>query len=98
MNAAAQALLEEGLANGVAPPVKKKMKSKQTTKPKTLKSKLMEQWHPSAEAKPNTKRVSKAKAKPKPVSKAKAKSKTKAKSEDAVWKIWKHCQGAKVQK
>jgi hypothetical protein len=69
VNAAAQALLEEGLANGVAPPVKKQLKSKQTTKPKTLKSRMMEQWHPSAEAKP--------KAKPKPVSKAKAKPKAK---------------------
>ena len=79
VNAAAQALLEEGLANGVAPPVKKRLKSKQTTKSKTLKSRMIEQWHPSAEAskEPHTKRVSKAKAKPKPVSKAKAKPKAK---------------------
>ena len=79
VNAAAQALLEEGLANGVAPPVKKRLKSKQTTKSKTLKSRMIEQWHPSAEAskEPHTKRVSKAKAEPKPLSKAKAKPKAK---------------------
>ena len=64
-----------------------KTKAKGKAKPKAVSK---------AKAKPKTK--AKAKAKPKPVSKAKAKPKTKAKSEDAVWKIWKHCQGAKVQK
>ena len=122
VNGVAKAKQDEDVAKGVAPPIKKRLKRKQAVKKKSLKAKMIEQWHPSdphaaeaskgqhtkakgkakpkavskAKAKPKTK--AKAKAKPKPVSKAKAKPKTKAKSEDAVWKIWKHCQGAKVQK
>ena len=80
---------------------KKKAKTKPTSKAKTkgkpkTKGKAKPKAVSKAKAKPKTK--AKAKAKPKPVSKANAKPKTKAKSEDAVWKIWKHCQGAKVQK
>ena len=78
-----------------AKPKSPRAKAKAKAKPKT-KGKAKPKAVSKAKAKPKTK--AKAKAKPKPVSKAKAKPKTKAKSEDAVWKSWKHCQGAKVQK
>ena len=85
VNAAAKALQEDDVANGVAPPVKKKMKGKQSSKAQTLKAKMIQKWHPQeAEAKP--KAVSKAKAKPKTKAKAKAKpkpvSKAKAKGDE----------------
>ena len=78
-----------------AKPTSPSANAKAKVKPKT-KGKAKPKAVSKAKAKPKTK--AKAKAKPKPVSKAKAKPKTKAKSEDAVWKIWKHCQGASVQK
>ena len=50
VNAAAKAMLEEDLANGVAPTVKKRLKSKQSTKAKTVKAKMIQQlWHQSEE-------------------------------------------------
>ena len=78
-----------------AKPKSPRAKAKAKATPKT-KGKAKPKAVSKAKAKPKTK--AKAKAKPKPVSKAKAKPTTKAKSEDAVLKIWKHCQGAKVQK
>ena len=71
----------------------KSPRAKAKAKPKT-KGKAK----PKAVSKAKAKTKAKAKANPKPVSKAKAKPKTKAKSEDAVLKIWKHCQGATEQK
>ena len=52
------------------------------------------QAHSPTKAKTKGKPKTKGKAKPKAVSKAKAKPKTKDKSEDAMRKMWKHCQGA----
>ena len=68
VNAAAKALLEDDLAKGVAPTVKKRLKSKQPTKKtKNLKTQMIQQWHQSEEdpqeadasKEPHTKRVSK---------------------------------------
>ena len=68
VNAAAKALLEDDLAKGVAPTVKKRLKSKQPTKKtKNLKAQMIQQWHQSEEdpqeadasKEPHTKRVSK---------------------------------------
>ena len=68
VNAAAKALQEDDLANGVAPTVKKGLKSKQPTKKRqNLKPKMIQQWHQSeddrqeadASKEPHTKRVSK---------------------------------------
>ena len=68
VNAAAKALLEDDLAKGVAPTVKKILKSKQPTKKtKNLKTQMIQQWHQSEEdpqeadasKEPHTKRVSK---------------------------------------
>jgi hypothetical protein len=70
VNAAAKALLEDDLAKGVAPTVKKRLKSKQPTKKtKNLKAQMIQQWHQSEEdpqeadasKEPHTKRVSKTK-------------------------------------
>ena len=84
VNGVAKAKLEEDVANGVVPPVKKKLKGKQPSKAKTLKAKMIQQWHPSdphaAEASKGQHTKAKGKAKPKAVSKAKAKPKTKAKA------------------
>ena len=44
VNAAAKALEEEDLANGVAPTVKKRLKRKQPAKTKTLRAKMIHQW------------------------------------------------------
>ena len=65
VNGIAKAKLEQDVANGVAPPIKKRLKGKQAVKSKTLKAKMIQQWHPSdphaAEASKgqHTKRVSK---------------------------------------
>ena len=68
VNAAAKALLEDDLAKGVAPTVKKQLKSKQPTKKTTnLKTQMIQQWHQSEEdtqeadasKEPHTKRVPK---------------------------------------
>ena len=69
----AKARLEEDLANGVAPTVKKRLKSKQQVKTQSLKAKMIQQWHKSEEdpqeaeasTEPHTKRGStRAKCKP----------------------------------
>ena len=50
VNAAAKALLEDELANGVARTVRKRLRSKQPTKKtKSLKAKMIQQWHQSEE-------------------------------------------------
>ena len=65
VNGVAKAKLEEDVANGVAPAIKKRLKSKKAVNNKTLKAKMIQQWHPSdphaAEASKgqHTKRVSK---------------------------------------
>ena len=46
VNGVAKAKLEEDVANGVAPPIKKRLKSKQAVKKQTLKAKMIQQWHP----------------------------------------------------
>ena len=45
--AAAKAKLEKDVANGVAPPIKKRLKTKQPAQKKCLKAKMIQQWHPS---------------------------------------------------
>ena len=45
--AAAKAKLEQDVANGVAPPIKKSLKTKQPAQKKCLKAKMIQQWHPS---------------------------------------------------
>ena len=73
VNKVAKAKLEQDVANGVAPSTKKRLKSKQAVKKKTLKATMIQQWHPSD---PHPKAKSKAKdAQPKAKSKAKAKTK-----------------------
>ena len=46
VNGVATAKVEEDVANGVAPPIKKAVKKK-TLEKKTLKAKMIQQWHPS---------------------------------------------------
>ena len=47
VNGGAKTKLEEDVANGVTPPIKKRMKSKQAAKKKTLKANMTQQWYPS---------------------------------------------------
>ena len=47
VHAAAKAKLEKDVANGVAPPIKKRLTTKQPAQKKCLKAKMIQQWHPS---------------------------------------------------
>ena len=88
VNGVAKAKQEEDVANGVAPPIKKRLNCKQTVKKGTLKAKKIEEWYPrdphAAEAskgKP-TEQKAKAKAKAKRVSKGGKPTEPKAKEDD----------------
>ena len=77
VNGVAKAKQDEDVAKGVAPPIKKRMKSKQAVKKQSLKAQMIQQWHPSdphaAEASKGQHTKAKGKAKPKAVSTAKPK-------------------------
>ena len=76
----AKAKQDEDVAKGVAPPIKKRLKRKQAVKKKSLKAKMIEQWHPSDPHAAEASKGQHTKAKGKAQTKAKAKAKTKAKT------------------